>query len=328
MWLAVCRVGDDVTTNAKLAIVVLNYRTSALTIACLASLEDQVDRTMRVLVVDNASNDSSADEIERAIVTHGWGAWVDLLRSPVNGGFAAGNNLAIRAIRADAYLLLNSDTLVRPKAIARLLQALVLRPEAGIVGPSLLNEHGQPDASYFRQPAPPSELLQSARTAALGRLMPRFEQALTKPNEPIEPDWIAFACAIIRREVIEQVGLLDDGYFMYFEDVDYCRRARALGWKVLFWPAAEVVHFSGGSSNVTSATARTARAPRYYYEARARYYAKFYGRRGLWLANGFWHLGRCISWSREKFGHTGATPRDRAATDIWTNALNPMGAAQ
>lgn len=315
-------------TTTKLAIVVLNYRTPTLTLACLASLEDQVDRTMRVLVVDNGSNDNSADEIERSIVERGWGAWVDLLRSPVNGGFAAGNNLAIVALRAEAYLLLNSDTLVRSGAIARLLRALALRPDVGIAGPALLTEDGRPDASYFRQPAPPSELLQSARTGLLGRLMPRFEQVLAQPNVPIEPDWIAFACAIIRREVVEQVGLLDDGYFMYFEDVDYCRRARAMGWKVLYWPEAEVVHLSGGSSKVTSASARTARAPRYYYEARARYYAKFYGRSGLWLANSLWHVGRCVSWTREKLGRSSANLRDREGIDIWTNALNPMGTAQ
>jgi N-acetylglucosaminyl-diphospho-decaprenol L-rhamnosyltransferase len=310
----------------KLAIIILNYRTPELTVACLSSLEREIDRTMRVLVVDNASNDGSAEHIEQAILARGFGSWAELLRAPVNGGFAAGNDLAIRALQADAYLLLNSDTLVCRGAIAHLLDAMARRPDAGIIGPKLLTAGGQLDPSFFRQPAPLTELLRAARVGLLGRALSRFEPVLPIPTAPLEPDWIAFACALIRREVIEQVGLLDEGYFMYFEDVDYCRRTRKAGFKVLFWPHAEVVHLRGGSSQVTEESGLRKRAPRYYYEARARYYAKFYGRRGLWLANGLWHLGRCISWSREQLGNTKPQHRESEATDIWINALQPLRA--
>lgn len=308
----------------QLAIIILNYRTPELTVACLASLEREIDRSMRVLVVDNDSRDGSAEYIARAIESHGYGAWAELLRSPVNGGFAAGNDFGIRALEADAYLLLNSDTLVQPGAIARLLEAMELHPEAGIIGPQLLTPSGETDPSYFRDPAPPTELLRSARVGVLGRALARFEPTLPTPRSAIEPDWIAFACALIRREVIERVGLLDEGYFMYFEDVDYCRRARAAGFKVLYWPDAKVVHLRGGSSHVTTAEEQRKRAPRYYYEARARYYAKFYGRKGLWLANGLWHLGRCISLSRELIGNAKPQHREREAQDIWINALSPL----
>lgn len=310
--------------GTDLAIIILNYRTPALTVACLASLAPEVDHTIRVLVVDNASNDGSPEEIECAIADRGWGQWATLLRSPVNGGFAAGNDFGIRALHADAYLLLNSDTVVLPHAIARMREALRLRPDAGIVGPTLLTGSGERDVSYFREPAPLSEFVRSSRTGALGRLLRRFELVLPPPSGPIEPDWIAFACALIRREVIDEVGMLDEGYFMYFEDVDYCRRARAKGWKVLHWPTAEVVHLSGGSSNLTTRSALRSRAPRYYYEARARYYAKFYGRGGLWLANGFWHVGRCVSWTRERLGQLAPQHREHEAIDIWTNALTPL----
>jgi GT2 family glycosyltransferase len=207
----------------ELAVVILNYRTPALTIACLGSLANELDPATLVIVVDNASNDGSADVIETAIRIRGWQSWAKVLRSPTNGGFAAGNNLAIRHFYAGAYLLLNSDTLVRPQAIAQLRRALLLRPKVGIVGPALFDESGEDHASYFRQPAPPSELLQSAQSGVIGRLMPRFHSVLPRTRIPIEPDWVAFACVLIRREVIEDVGLLDEGYFMYFEDVDYCR---------------------------------------------------------------------------------------------------------
>lgn len=314
--------------NTELAIVVLNYRTPALTVACLASLEAEIDHTVRVLVVDNASGDDSVATIQSAIAQRGWSHWAQVLEAPVNGGFAAGNAIGIRAIHAEAYLLLNSDTVVRPQAVARLREALRLRPDVGLVGPALLKASGARATSSFREIAPTSELLRSASTGLLGRWLGRFEVALPHASHPTEPDWIAFACVLIRRAVIEQVGMLDDGYFMYFEDVDYCRRARAHGWSVLCWPDAEVTHFSGASSKVTATATQKARAPRYYYEARARYYAKFYGRRGLWLANGMWHLGRCISWTRERWGSGVSQLREREAFDIWINALDPLGHAR
>jgi serine O-acetyltransferase len=127
--------------------------------------------------------------------------------------------------------------------------------------------------------------------------------------------------------VIEQVGLLDEGYFMYFEDIDYCLRVRAAGWKVLYWPQARVVHLKGSSSLVTAESEERRRAPRYYYEARARYFARWYGRRGLFLANGLWHLGRCISLPRELIGNAPPRLREREAIDIWTSALQPLRAS-
>jgi GT2 family glycosyltransferase len=247
-----------------------------------------------------------------------------LLRSPINGGFASGNNFGIRSIRAEAYVLLNSDTIVQPGAMRGLRQAARARPDAGIIGPGLLDRSGDRDQSVFRAPAPAGELLRSAHTGILDRALPHLTPLLPESDEPIEADWLGFACVLIRREVIERVGPLDEGYFMYFEDIDYCRRVRAAGWKVLYWPEPKVVHLLGGSSNVTPEAAARRRAPRYYYEARARYFAKFYGRRGLWLANGFWYLGRCISLTREVLGNASPRHREREAFDIWTNALNPL----
>jgi len=153
--------------------------------------------------------------------------------------------------------------------------------------------------------------------------MRRFEPALPPANEPMESDWVGFASVLIRREVFDRVGLLDEGYFMYFEDADFCRRVRQAGWKVLYWPHAKVVHLLGGTSRVTEPSGLQRRAPRYYYEARARYFAKFYGRQGLWLANALWCLGRTLSLGRELLGRQ-AAHRDHEAMDIWINALDPL----
>lgn len=310
---------------ASLAIIILNYRTAELTVACLASLEPEVTPGVEVIVVDNASGDGSAERIEHAILARGWDRWARLLRSPVNGGFAAGNNMGIGAVEADAYMLLNSDTVVCRGAIAGLRDALALRPDAGIVGPGLLDSGGGFDQSFFRAPAPPSELIRAANTGVVARVLSRFDPILPRADEPLEVDWLGFACVVIRRAVLEDVGPLDEGYFMYFEDIDYCRRARAAGWTVLYWPEPKVVHLQGESSRVSSSEGRRRRAPRYYYAARARYFAKYYGRRGLWLANAFWHIGRCISWPRELVGHAAPDLREREALDLWTDALDPLG---
>ena len=170
---------------------------------------------------------------------------------------------------------------------------------------------------------PLAELVRGANSGPVTRLMRRFDPALPPTTEPMEPDWVGFASVLVRREVFDVVGLLDEGYFMYFEDVDFCRRARRAGWKILYWPQAKVVHLGGGTSRVTEPTRMQRRAPRYYYEARARYFAKFYGRPGLWLANGLWHLGRAVSVTRELFGRQ-VSHREHEGVDIWNNALDPL----
>jgi GT2 family glycosyltransferase len=310
---------------ADLAIIILNYRTVELTAECLASLEHEIQPGMQVLVVDNSSGDGSAEELDRTIRDREWTTWARVLRAPTNGGFAAGNNLGIQAVDAFAYVLLNSDTLVRPGALQALKDAMRARPDAGVIGSGLLDARGAPDPSFFRATAPASELIRGANTGVITRMFRRFDPALPATEEPLEPDWVGFACVLIRRAVIDSVGLLDDGYFMYFEDVDYCRRARAAGWKILYWPHGKVIHLQGGSSRLSAAGGLRQRAPRFYYEARARYFAKFYGRGGLWLANCLWHLGRMVALPRELAGRPPSC-REREALDIWINATSPLRA--
>lgn len=304
------------------AIIIVNFRTPDLTIDCLASLEAEIEPGVRVVVVDNASGDGSAETIAKAVVERGWGEWTRLLRSPVNGGFASGNNFGIRSQEAAAYLLLNSDTVVRPGAIRALREAMRLHPEAGIIGAGILTPRGEPDHSAFRAPGPIGELIRAANTGIVTRALGRFDVLLPKTEQPFEPDWLGFVCVLVRAEVLRAVGYLDEGYFMYFEDVDFCRQARAAGWRILYWPSAKVVHFLSSSSKVSGQAVRR-RGPRYYYEARARYFAKFYGRSGLWLANALWCAGRLVSLVREIFGRP-PSDRTREALDIWTNAMTPL----
>jgi hypothetical protein len=309
----------------RLSVIVINYRTPDLVLGCLESLAPQVDASQdHVVVVDNDSGDGSIEAIEKAIASRCWSAWTKVVRSPLNGGFSWGNNLGIRAAEAEAYLLLNSDTIVRPGALEELRRAMAERPDAGVIGPRLEDPDGTPQVSCFRDRTALGELIGAAATGPVTRLLRRYEVALPVSDGPMEPHWVSFAAAALRRRTVEQVGPLDEGYFMYLEDVDYCRRARDEGWRVLYWPAARVVHLRGGSSPVKRLTAQRRRLPRYYYESRSRYFAKHQGVAGLWAANLCWMAGRAISLLREVVGER--RPHCCAAQwrDNWTNWLSPM----
>ena len=309
----------------QLAIVILNYKTPDLVIDCLQSLATEVDAERhRVIVVDNHSDDGSVERMQAAIATQNWGQWAEVLPSEVNGGFSAGNNLGIQAIDAEAYLLLNSDTIVRPGAIATLLSTLESHPEAGLVSPRLEWPDATPQISCFRYHSPLSELIDSAATGPVTSLLSRCDVPIAVSDAPMEPDWTSFACVLIRKAVIEQVGLMDEGYFMYYDDVDYCRQARDAGWDILHNPAARVVHLRGGSGSVKSDLAKRKRPRSYLYASRSRYFSKFYGPLGLLLANSMWLLGRSISLLREIVGQKQPHTCEYTAQDIWMNWLNPL----
>jgi GT2 family glycosyltransferase len=278
-----------------------------------------------VIVVDNGSDDGSADAIEDALRERGWDAWVTLVRSPANGGFAAGNNVGFRTTEASVYLLLNSDARVRPGAIDAMLESMSERPEAGMLGPRLEDPDGTPQVSCFRYRTPASELLAAAATGPVSRLFDGHTIALGVFDEPAEAPWVSFACVLVRREVIERAGMMDEGYFMYFEDIDYARRVRKAGWTIVHDPGPRVVHLRGGSSSVKHALKTRGRVPRYYYESRSRYFAKFYGGvAGLWVTNVAWLAGRAISRGREWLGSKEPHVCAWECADNWTNWLRPM----
>jgi N-acetylglucosaminyl-diphospho-decaprenol L-rhamnosyltransferase len=309
----------------RLVPIILNYKTPDLTIACLTSMKGEIDvgRDL-VLVVDNDSRDGSAERIAEAIEKNNFGDWARLLRSPRNGGFAFGNNHGIRAADAEAYILVNSDTLVRPGAIAELYRAMQLRPDAGLIGPRMEYGDGTNAPSCFRDTNPVTEFLRASGTGLIPQISRWFEFNVRPFDTPVEVDWLGFAFVLIRREVIEQVGLLDEGYFMYYEDMDYCRRVRQAGWKILHWPDAKIVHFLGGSSKISEAQDKSAKPrPRYFYEARARYFKKHFGQSGLGLANAAFTIGRGVSIAREKLGRTRPHTYAREERDIWIDFLRP-----
>jgi GT2 family glycosyltransferase len=312
----------------KLFVIIINYCTAKLTIECLHSLFHELasHKDRQAIVIDNLSEDGSAELIEEEIRQQGWADWAVCVRSSRNGGFSAGNNLGINNTKADFYLLLNSDTRVRPGAIDALLEAANIHPQAGLIGPRLESLDGTSQISTFRFHSPISELIRTAQTGPVTKLCRRWDVPIATHKITKSPDWISFAAVLIRRTVIEQIGLMDEGYFMYFEDADYCHRSKTAGWDILYWPEARFIHLRGGSSPVKTLTAKAKRLPHYFYASRSRYYAKFYGFSGFLMANVLWIFGRTISFARELIGNKKRSVCEREWTDIWTNGLSPMRA--
>jgi GT2 family glycosyltransferase len=303
----------------RLCIVIINYKTPRLTLDCILSLREQVDAGKDcIVVVDNNSGGNDLALIRQGIENNGLESLVTLIPSPENKGFSAGNNIGIRAVEADFYLLANADTLFRPGAINALLQAAAEHPQAGLVSPRLEWPDEEPQVSCFRFHSPFSEIIGSAGTGIITLLLKRYDVPLPTVDRISWPEWTSFACVLIRREVFERIGLMDEGYFMYYEDVDFCRQARQAGFPVLNRPEAHVVHLRGQSSGVKELQQKKKRLPTYHYRSRSRYYRKFYGPAGPLYANLCWLSGRMVSKLRELLMGKARTVPEHQFFDIWT----------
>jgi GT2 family glycosyltransferase len=306
-------------------VVIVNFRTPTLAIACLASIEGMVADLHRggVVVVDNHSADGSAEQIGAAIRARGWGEWAELLAMPRNGGFADGNNAGLRrALARDPQLgcaiLLNPDTIVAPHAFDALLRHLDSNSSVGIAGARIVNENGRAETSAHRLPSPLGELENAAQFAPLSRML--SAHAVSPPVATVAHpcDWVSGACMAIRREVLDAVGPLDEGYFLYFEEVDFCLRAKQAGWGCAFVPEACVTHLEGASTGIAIGRRRR---PSYWYESRRRFFVKAYGLAGLLWADVLWAFGRGSLSLRRALGLGGKAGADREPSHLAIDLL-------
>jgi GT2 family glycosyltransferase len=289
----------------QLLVVIVNYRTAGLAIDCLRSIAGRAGSSprLRVVVVDNASGDGSVGKLRAAIDADGWSGWVELIASDRNGGFAAGNNLAISremsrapADRVPYVLLLNPDTVIHPDAISTLVDFMEQHPRAGIAGSRIEDGKGRVAGSARRFPSPLGELEAAARCGPVTRLLRRHTIPMAESASPMVCDWVSGAAMILRTEMLEAVGLFDDGYFLYYEETDLCRRAVSGGWQVWFVPGSRVVHHEGSSTGIRNWNRRR---PRYWYESRRRYFVNAFGAWGWVLTDVCWAAGRLI-WTAQK----------------------------
>jgi GT2 family glycosyltransferase len=294
---------------SRVAVIIVNYRTPALAVDCLRSLAgEDAGPHCRAVVVDNGSGDGSAAALAEAIHAHGWGAWAELLPLADNRGFAAGNNAALRQILAaphppDYLLLLNPDTVVRPGAVRALADFLDRHPRAGIAGSRLEDPDGTPQVSAFRFPSVLGEWENGVRLGLVTRLLHRHVVAPPVRPEAHVTDWVSGASLMVRRAVFEEVGLLDEGFFLYYEEVDFCRRAARAGWPCWYVPASRVVHLVSQSTGVDG-DGRTRRPmPAYWFASRRRYFAKHHRRLDALCADVGWAVGRAGWRLRRRWQH-------------------------
>lgn len=268
--------------HLNVAIVIVSFRSAALTIECLRSVQNEraaPGPSIRAIVVDNASGDLPA--IARAIEENGWSSWATAILAPTNGGFAYGNNLGVRLALerqpADYFLLLNPDTQVRPGAIAALAAFLESHAEVGVAGSSFENPDGSEWPIAFRFPTLASEFCSALDLGPVTRMLGRWRVARHMSRTPEPVDWICGASMMIRPEVLRAIGGFDESYFLYFEETDFCLRARRAGFSTWYVPASRVMHVAGQSTGVTVRNTRPKRLPQYWFESRRRYYVMAFG---------------------------------------------------
>lgn len=226
----------------KLSIIIVNWNTRDLLSDCLSSIyEDALDVDFEVIVVDNASADGSQKMIQNQYLE------VNLISNSNNLGFAKANNQALRIYSGEYALLLNPDTIVKPGAIEELVKFLDDFPEAGAAGARLLNPDGSLQRSAFPKPTLFREFWRLFHLDGLMYLA-NYPMNRWSLNQAREVDILKGACLLIRRKALNELGLLDEGYFMYSEEYDFCTRLTQSGWHLYWIPNAEVIHFGGQST--------------------------------------------------------------------------------
>ncbi|MEQ9453998.1 MAG: glycosyltransferase family 2 protein [Phycisphaeraceae bacterium] len=298
--------------------VIVNYRCADLTIDALRTVADEVTRyreqingDLHVVVTDNASGDDAVQRLEQARTNNNWHDWLTILPLPKNGGFAYGNNEAIRWANthrtpADFIHLLNPDTLLRDNAIVELVRFMQTHPEVGVAGSRLEDPDGTVQTSAFREPGILSEFEGSINLGLISNLLSRYRVAPAPPTTSSPTDWVAGASMIVRREVIDTIGLLDEDYFMYFEELDWICSAARNGWPCWYVVESRVVHLVGQVSGVTNTRAsdqtpasppKRKRIPKYYHEARRHYWLKNHGRLKKLIADTAVIIGTLLWWT-------------------------------
>ncbi len=254
---------DGAMTAPDVTVSIVSFNTRDLLRAALRAVSVSTGVSCEIIVIDNGSADGSADMVETEFPD------VHLIRSPDNRGFAAANNLAIRQARGRHVLLLNPDTEVRPDSVSTLAAYLDAHPRTGICGPRILHPDGSFQSCGYRFPSVWSEIRQSKHVNRLIKAIVGPESFVADSPEIRDVDWVDGACLMITRAVIDRIGPLDEQYFLYAEELDWCFNARKAGWNITAVPTTEIVHHLGRSSSQASD-----RALVYFIDTRLRYYRK------------------------------------------------------
>lgn len=272
----------------ELSVIIVSWNVVSLLRRCLNALDRQREGlSMEVIVVDSGSIDGSGQMVRTEF------PWVNLLAHAENLGFPRGNNIGIQRATGEYVLLLNPDTEPLDNALEKMAAFLRSHPDVGVVGCQLRFPDGTIQSSRRRFPTLATGFFESTwlQRWAPARLLDHYYARDLDDNLTGDVDWVVGACLMTRREVVQQVGLLDEGYFMYSEELDWCRRIRTAGWRVVYFPDAQVIHHEGKSSE-QAITLRHIN----FQRAKLRYFRKYHGPLACWslrlflLASYSWQL--------------------------------------
>jgi GT2 family glycosyltransferase len=285
------------SAHHDLSVVIVSFNTREVLRRCLETLESEASQvSLEILVVDNGSKDGSVDMVARDFPQ------VRLIHSGTNLGFAAANNLMFPEGLGRYFILLNSDAFLQPGCLQKAIDYMDRHPKAGLGGGRLIGEDGawQPSARLF--PSLFNDFLSMTGLAhkfRSSRFFGRADRTWADPLEATETDWVPGAFSIVRSTVLEQIGGFDDAFFLYYEEVDLCRRIKAAGYAIHYWPDLVVIHLGGESSKSMPNVARSASGAQltlWRLRSGYLYYRKHHGAaawRSMALEYG-WHLFRYL----------------------------------
>jgi GT2 family glycosyltransferase/serine acetyltransferase len=270
--------------KVRVAAVIINYRTAELTAKVVNALLPELETVgpAHLYLIDNDSQDGSAASLRQAAATAGWGDRVTLIESPRNGGYGYGINVGVQAAlrreRPDYVFILNSDAFVNPGSLKTLVAFLDGHPDVGIGGSPIYDLDGVHRVSAFRFPTALSELNVQAENRLIAQLLPDAIESLplsVLPDIPHQAEWISGVGMLVRTAVFEQIGGFDEGFFLYFEEIDFCRRASRAGWKSYSVVTAPLTHIGSVSTGMDQ---EMRPMPAYWFTSRNRYLTKHHGR--------------------------------------------------
>lgn len=279
-----------------IATIIVNYRTADATIDAVTALSGDLDKFAEplVVVVDNDSRDGSFERLTQVLGEARWRGRVVVIGSGHNGGFGYGVNVGVKhvlgALVPPPYVyVLNPDATIVPGALTGLVEFMRGHPEAGLLGNLVRNGKGD-HTTGFRFPSVLGELETTARLGLLSSLL-RNHSIVMERTESTEVDWVSGVSMLFRREVFASVGLFDEDFFLYFEEIDLALRTKQAGWKVFFVGGVAVDHIGGLSTGFNDATQRL---PRYWLDSRRRYFVKHHGRLYAAACDAAWIVGHAI----------------------------------
>lgn len=290
-----------------ISIVIVSWNVRERLRACLASLP-LADPRVEIILVDAASSDGTPDAVRSEFPE------VSLLASAENLGYSRGNNLGLTQAQGRFALILNPDTEVVGDALPRMRAYLDANPRVGVLGPRLVLADGTAQSSRRRFPSLAVAFFESTWLAPLAprSLLARYYAEDLPTDRPVEVDWLVGAALLVRREAWEQVGLLDEGFFMYSEELDWQRRIKAAGWRVVYFPEAQVRHFEAQSSAQVAAATHIR-----FNTSKVRYFRKYHGTAVgeclRWYLLSQFAVQLAVEWGKGVLGHKRALRQARVA---------------